>query len=261
MGTRRVVSRRFRQGPSPHPGRPSFETTNHGPRISEGGGSRLSHSFHTLNSCVVVRSATGSSSRRAVTFGARHVEPRQRVHAVARGRRSRRRARRAEQWRTRQTEIGGEEGRCTRPVMSWCEYRTIRERERARTCSNTSSSWKSCSDGTWSRASRFTIATGCATTTDRRTSNSGRGRSLRAFASATRSRGRAQFLIATALRVLAHLQQCSRTNPEHSWRWRESNPRLPSCWWDFSERSRWEVSLADRSTAPCRQASLVSVSR
>ncbi len=27
-------------------------------------------------------------------------------------------------------------------------------------------------------------------------------------------------------------------NLEHSWRWRESNPRLPSSWWDFSERSR-----------------------
>ena len=29
------------------------------------------------------------------------------------------------------------------------------------------------------------------------------------------------------------------TAPEHSWRWRESNPRLPSCRRDFSERSRW----------------------
>ena len=37
---------------------------------------------------------------------------------------------------------------------------------------------------------------------------------------------------------LAHLQQCSRTNPEHSWRWGESNPRLPNSQWDFSERSR-----------------------
>ena len=26
------------------------------------------------------------------------------------------------------------------------------------------------------------------------------------------------------------------------WRWGESNPRLPNSWWDFSERSRWEIS-------------------
>ena len=41
----------------------------------------------------------------------------------------------------------------------------------------------------------------------------------------------------TRVRDVAHLQQCSLWR-EHSWRWRESNPRLPRGQWGFSERIR-----------------------
>jgi hypothetical protein len=48
-----------------------------------------------------------------------------------------------------------------------------------------------------------------------------------ASASVMPSRGRRRSLLAT--RVPVHLQQCSRlTSPEHSWRWRESNLKIPS---------------------------------
>jgi hypothetical protein len=98
------------------------------------------------------------------------------------------------------------------------------------------------------------------TTTGRRIWSSGRDRNRREFASATRLRGRTRFSIDMKLGGAAHLQQCSRTH-KHSWRWRESNPRLPCCRRGFSERSRQGFLGRPPPVGHDRRPSLAEVSR
>ena len=92
-----------------------------------------------------------------------------------------------------------------------------------------------------------------------KTSSSGRNRNRLVFASVTRSLGRSRSSIGMWARDVAHLQQCSLVR-KHSWRWRESNPRLPGCQWGFSERIREKISGHHRSPAAVGDPSLSEVS-
>jgi hypothetical protein len=102
-------------------------------------------------------------------------------------------------------------------------------RQRGRTPTRSSTSW-------WPRQFSGAIC-----------SRTRRDRSRAASASATPLLGRAKFT--TASTVPVHLQQCSRrsTRPEHSWRWRESNPRPSAAHQGFSGCSLLQFSQPQRS--------------
>lgn len=182
------------------------------------------------------------SGRRVGTFVARPVERKRTVLAAEGVKGSRRRVLRVGRWRDRRTGTGRVVGRATRRDTSWFGSQITRVLEQVPTSLSTFLSPRICSGAFSNQENRSTTATVYATTTDPKISSSGRDHSRRVFERATRSNGPARSCSAMTLRALAHLQQCSRRDavvgPEHSWRWRESNPRLSSSLWDFSERSR-----------------------
>jgi hypothetical protein len=188
--------------------------------------------------------------RRAGTSAARHAVPRTRVHADPRSRGSLQPAAPAGRWLGSRMAIGKAARPGTRRATSWPgPPATQGLPEAARTSSSTFWSWRRSWGASCCPGSPSITSTAFETTTGQKSWSYGLVLSRRAFARAMLSHGRDTSLNCTEGWTPPTML---RVSTEHSWRWRDSNPRPSVLHQGFSGRSLLCLFLSPGGL--CRQA-------
>jgi hypothetical protein len=173
--------------------------------------------------------------RRAGTFAAPPAVPRTRVHADPRSRGNLQPAAPAGRSLGRRMAIGKAARPGTKRATSWPGPPAIQGLpETARTSSSTFWSWRRSSGASCCPGSPSITSMAFETTTGQKTWSCGLVLSRRAFAPAMLSHGRDTYLNSTEGWTPPTMLRAS---TEHSWRWRDSNPRPSVPHQGFSGRS------------------------